>query len=79
MEEEKFSEEESLQLIQSMINHMQDRFGENGHLLPPMGLGSFHLQFVSIHYAKSIAYQPQRHLVCMDTGLGHTGLPDHAT
>jgi len=32
MEEEKFSGEESLQLIQSMINRAQDKFAENGHL-----------------------------------------------
>jgi len=32
MEEEKFSGEESLRLIQSMINRAQDKFAENGHL-----------------------------------------------
>jgi len=32
MEDEKFSGEESLRLIQSMINRAQDKFAENGHL-----------------------------------------------
>lgn len=32
MEDEQFSGEESLRLIQSMINRAQDKFAENGHL-----------------------------------------------